>query len=111
MAAVLASQLCCAAAAATRPAANLLLAARNQPTDPLSAAVFDGHGGFAAAEYLQQNLYKIFTRVLDQKGVQSNLEMSQDMPGEPLHGAGPGASPAGCRPHAGGQACKGESWL
>lgn len=57
----------------------------NRPANrPLSAAVFDGHGGFAAAEYLQQKLYKIFTRVLDQQG--ANLEMSQDMPGEPLRG-------------------------
>ena len=56
---------------------------RQPPNRPVPAAVFDGHGGFAAAEYLQQNLYKIYTRVLDQKSVQSNLEMSQDLPGEP----------------------------
>lgn len=46
-----------------------------------SAAVFDGHGGFAAAEYLQQHLYRIFTRVLDAKGVEQGLDMSQDVPG------------------------------
>lgn len=34
----------------------------------LPTAVFDGHGGFAAAEYLQQNLYRIFKQVLDAKG-------------------------------------------
>lgn len=34
----------------------------------LFATVFDGHGGFAAAEYLQQNLYRIFKQVLDAKG-------------------------------------------
>lgn len=45
------------------------------------AAVFDGHGGFAAAEYLQQNLYRIFTGVLDQQGVEEGLEISQDLPG------------------------------
>lgn len=43
--------------------------------------MFDGHGGFAAAEYLQRNLYRIFTQVLDQRGVESGLEMSQDLPG------------------------------
>lgn len=41
------------------------------------AAVFDGHGGFAAAEYLQAHMYRILTRVLDEAG----LDMSQDMPG------------------------------
>lgn len=45
------------------------------------ATVFDGHGGFAAAQYLQQNLYRIFTRVLDSKGVESGLEVSQDLAG------------------------------
>lgn len=45
------------------------------------ATVFDGHGGYAAAEYLQRNLYRIYTRVLDQRGVDEGLEMSQDMPG------------------------------
>ena len=44
--------------------------------------MFDGHGGFAAAEYLQQNLYKIYTRVLDQKSMRAELQMSgDDLPG------------------------------
>lgn len=55
-------------------------AARPRPPR-LPAAVFDGHGGYAAAEYLQQNLYRIFTRVLDQQGVAEGLEFSIDVPG------------------------------
>ncbi|KAL4458266.1 hypothetical protein ABPG75_013131 [Micractinium tetrahymenae] len=45
------------------------------------ATVFDGHGGFAAAEYLQQNLYRIFTRVLDQRDAEADLRMSVDVSG------------------------------
>lgn len=45
------------------------------------ATVFDGHGGFAAAEYLQQNLYRIFTRVLDQSDAEGDLRASVDVSG------------------------------
>ncbi|KAL4422071.1 hypothetical protein ABPG77_001539 [Micractinium sp. CCAP 211/92] len=44
------------------------------------ATVFDGHGGFAAAEYMQQNLYRIFTRVLDQRDGKADLQAPVDCP-------------------------------
>jgi serine/threonine protein phosphatase PrpC len=43
--------------------------------------VFDGHGGFAAADYLQHNLYRIFTRVLGEKGAQADLESVENLAG------------------------------
>ena len=70
--------------------------------------MFDGHGGFAAAEYLQQNLYKIYTRVLDQKSVQSNLEMSQDLPGEPRWWA---PRPSWDSPSATADAAAAQPWM
>ena len=48
---------------------------------PSAAAVFDGHGGFAAADYLQQHLYRVFTRVLSEQGPQADLESSQNLAG------------------------------
>lgn len=43
--------------------------------------MLDGHGGYAAAQYLQSNLYRLFTQVLDQQGVKQGLDVSQDLPG------------------------------
>ena len=51
------------------------------PLRPPAAAVFDGHGGFAAADYLQHNLYRIFTRVLSEQGAQADLESVENLAG------------------------------
>lgn len=50
------------------------------PLPAPATAVFDGHGGFAAAEYMQQNLYRIFTRVLDQRDGKADLQAPVDCP-------------------------------
>jgi hypothetical protein len=64
----------------TRFWAFFILFSKKIPVLPRSLGVFDGHAGISAARYMEKNLYRVFTEMLDMNslGLDCDLDARVD---------------------------------